>query len=533
MKKIFAWLILFFALFGLVDSGYLTYEEFKPQTNFTCSALIQETDSKIDCNQVLSGPYAYIGPVPVALLGFGYYLVVFTLALAQLLTLKQPYHLGQTLTGKLKNSPSWLKHTAYAELIALITGVGLLFTSYLVYLMAFVIKYWCYYCLISAASTTSLFLLSLFFWSRRYGHSPFLIKKALFVIERTLYRYIFKPVVFLFDAEKVHNLITAFGVLMGKCRLTQQVANLLFSFYHPKLKSTILNIEFPNPVGLSAGFDYNGQLTQILPSIGFGWHTIGTVTLEPYEGNPPPRLGRFPRSKALLVNKGLKSLGAKKVIANLKKVKFKIPTAVSIASTNKHFANTKEQMLDILTSFRLFEKSGLKHTLYELNISCPNTFGGEPFTTCPRLDVLLSALDKLKLTKPVLIKMPIDQSKKETLAMLKVIDKHNIAGVIFGNLTKDKHNPAVTPEDRKKWQKMKGNLSGKQTFERSNAFIRLTRKHFGKRFIIVGTGGIFNGADARAKIEAGADLVQLITGMIYNGPQTVGEINLEIATSTT
>ena len=282
-------------------------------------------------------------------------------------------------------------------------------------------------------------------------------------------------------------------------------------------------------MGLSAGFDYNGNLTGILPSVGFGWHTIGTVTLQPYAGNQKPRLGRFPKSQALLVNKGLKNIGAVEIIKKLKNVEFKIPTGISIASTNKHFNTPKLQIADIIECFKLFEKSKVKHAYYELNISCPNTFGGEPFNTTERLEALLHALDSLKIKRPVYVKMPIDQSEKETLQLLKVIDKHKIAGVIMGNLTKDKTNPAVDPQEVEQWHNKRGNLSGKPTFERSNALIALTKKHFKNRFTIIGTGGIFTPEDAQKKIELGADLVQLITGMIYKGPQLIGSINRELA----
>ncbi len=123
------------------------------------------------------------------------------------------------------------------------------------------------------------------------------------------------------------------------------------------------------------------------------------------------------------------------------------------------------------------------------------------------------------------IKMPIDQSWAETDAMLKVIAKHNVQGIIIGNLTKDKTNPDVHDLDRREWQTKPGNLSGKPTWNRSNQLIKLTRKHYGRRFTIIGTGGIFSGADAQEKMKCGADLVQLITGMIYQGPQLIGQIN--------
>jgi dihydroorotate dehydrogenase len=138
-------------------------------------------------------------------------------------------------------------------------------------------------------------------------------------------------------------------------------------------------------------------------------------------------------------------------------------------------------------------------------------------------------MDQLQLQRPLYVKMPIDQSWEATLALLNVLKKHAVQGVIFGNLTKDKTNPLVHPEDRKIWRQHKGNVSGKPTWKRSNKLIRLTREQFGSRFTIIGTGGIFNGQDAQEKMVAGADIVQLITGMVFKGPQVIGRINYHLA----
>jgi dihydroorotate dehydrogenase len=344
-----------------------------------------------------------------------------------------------------------------------------------------------------------------------------------------VYKNFLKPRFFLRDPEDMHNQNVRLGQALGKIAPLRIMVDWLWAYHNPVLNKTIDGITFPNPIGLSAGFDYNGKLTGILPSVGFGFHTIGTVTLHSYEGNPRPRLGRFPRSQALLVNKGLKNDGAEQVIKRLEKCTFQIPTGISIASTNKPFTSEKEQIEDIVECFKLFEKSKVKHAYYELNISCPNTFGGEPFTSAERLKQLMKSIDQLKLTRPLYVKMPIDHTQKETLAMLEVLARHNTHGVIFGNLTKDKNNPAVHPIDRKMWKLRKGNLSGKPTWERSNTLVLLTRKHFKDRFTIIGTGGVFSGRDARYKINFGADLIQLITGMIYEGPQVIGSINQYLA----
>lgn len=343
-----------------------------------------------------------------------------------------------------------------------------------------------------------------------------------------VYRSALKPVFFQLDPELVHNHMVSMGALIGKSSWLRQLVQVAWAHKSEKLVVEKDGIRFPNPVGLSAGFDYNADLINILPAVGFGFHTVGTVTLEPYQGNPTPRLARFPRSQALLVNKGLKNLGAEAVIRKLTGVVMPIPVGISIASTNRSFKNEREQIENITSCFRLFERSQVQHAYYELNISCPNTFGGEPFTTPEKLTRLMKKMDGLKLKRPLYVKMPIDQDKNETLQLLKVLDKANVQGVIFGNLTKDKTNPAVHPEDQAIWRGRKGNVSGKPTEHRSNLLIALTKKHYKSRFTIIGTGGIFSGSDALKKIKLGADLVQLITGMIYQGPQVIGQINLSL-----
>lgn len=345
------------------------------------------------------------------------------------------------------------------------------------------------------------------------------------------YQNLVKKILFLIDAETVHHTFLNLGSLMGTNFVTRGLVASIYKYDHKNLEQTLNGIKFTNPVGLSAGFDYNGDLTGILPDLGFGWHTIGTVTFEAYGGNKKPRLGRFPDSKALLVNKGLKGIGTRAIIKKLSGKKFRIPTGISIASTNKHFDSIEDQLKDIAQSFTLFEQSNLDHSYYEMNISCPNTFGGEPFFDPKRLNALLTVLDNLKILKPVYIKMPIDQSESETLAMFKVIKQHNIQGLILGNLTKDHNNPAVTKADRAKWAKMQGNLSGKPTWERSNKLVKLAKAEL-PGYTIIGTGGIFSKEDAAHKMELGADLVQLISGMVFNGPQLIGQINQYLALRT-
>ena len=497
-------------LIGIADASYLAYEELQ--------GIVPPCGSGFSCGEVLSSPYAHIGPVPLYALGLLFYLTLFILGVATILELDIKGFVPKKLQS----------FATLPQLFTTLATLGGLFSLYLVFIMAFVIKGWCLYCLISAATSMTLFFVSWKYFSMTQKKPHLLLKTISHTIFNFLYTQLLKPVLFLFDPETIHTAFTKAGYILGQNSLTRSLTNWIFSYNSPTTAVTFNGISFPNKIGLCAGFDYNGEKARILGPVGFGFHTIGTVTAQPYQGNPKPRLGRLPDSKALIVNKGLKSLGAKTIIAKLSGIHFSVPVGISIASTNTHFDSDHEQVMDVIKSFVLFEKSQVHHSYYELNISCPNTFGGEPFTTPNRLEQLLSVIDTLELSKPLYIKMPIDQSEKETLALLRVSAAHTVQGVIFGNLTKDKNNPAVTDADRKIWKQRKGNLSGQPTFERSNNLIKLTKKNFKNRFTIVGCGGIFDTKTAQTKLDAGADLLQLITGMIYNGPQTIGTINREL-----
>jgi dihydroorotate dehydrogenase len=287
-------------------------------------------------------------------------------------------------------------------------------------------------------------------------------------------------------------------------------------------------MNFKTPVGLAAGFDYEARLTQILYTLGFSFQSIGTITRQPCAGNAKPRLGRLPLSKSLLVNKGFRNPGAKAVIRKLTGLNFYNPVGVSLGQTNTNRVYTRASvMADILGSFQLFEKSSVAHQYYELNISCPNLKTAFNFYNPKNLDYLLSGIDALELTRPIFVKMPISEPDAVILELLKVISKHSPVGVIIGNLHKDRLDSAIVPSERQGLGP--GNLSGKATFNRSNHLIALTYRHFHSKLLIIGCGGVFTPADAYLKIQLGASLIQLITGMIFQGPQLVAQVNYGLA----
>lgn len=344
----------------------------------------------------------------------------------------------------------------------------------------------------------------------------------------SVYQNFAKDLLFKLDPHKVHSGFVNIGYEVGQSSLIKQITSWSFRYDNKKLTQKIAGVEFPNPIGLAAGFDYEAKLTQVLPSIGFGFSTVGSITYQPYQGNPLPMLGRLPKSQSLMVNKGFKNEGIKKVLQKLKDCKFSQPVGISIGKTNTLDHKTQVQAVaDIIASFKLLQKSRVPFSYYELNISCPNLMGTIEFYSAKNLAQLLGAVAKLKLAKPIFIKMPINKTDPEILQMLRIITKYPIAGVILGNLQKDRKNKTLVKSEVANFPV--GNFSGKPCQRRSNELIKLAYQHYKNKLIIIGCGGVFSAQDAYKKIRLGASLVQLITGMIFMGPQLPGQINLELA----
>lgn len=304
----------------------------------------------------------------------------------------------------------------------------------------------------------------------------------------------------------------------------------LYSYKNKSLKKNVLGVDFENPVGLAAGFDYDGHLAKTMKHMGFGFNTVGTVTAKPYEGNRPPRLGRLVKSQSILVNKGFKSEGAVKIARMLDAKKLEGHTVgISIGSSNIPSVNTVEKAIrDYLFTFNLFKtKPYIKY--FELNISCPNTAMKESFLNIQNFDKLVREITKLNLSQPIFVKMPSEITLQDAEKLVAIGLKYSIKGYIFSNLVKDRSNKFFVKSEIEKVANLKGNFSGKPCFENSNKLLKHIRNKFGNKVALIGLGGIFTPQDAIKKFESGADLVQLITGMIFEGPQIAGEINEELA----
>lgn len=478
-------------LLGLADSVFLTYEHYA-LTNIGCPV-----SPWINCLAVTTSKYSEILGIPLAVMGIIYYLFMI-------------FFLYKGRNEKM-----------FRHFLLLTSSIGVLFSIYLIFVQAALIKVFCFYCLLSAAISFLILGLTMIFFEKEW--------KTL-IVDTFGYAYtiVLKPILFKFDAEKVHVSMVAIGENLPKFIL--KFFNLIFVKKYKNLNTKYLGINFTTPIGLAAGFDYEARLTQTLPFMGFGFQSVGTITNNAYQGNPSPRLGRLPKSKSLLVNKGYKNLGIKETVAKLARLKFKFPVGFSIGRTNTSELDTVEKSIkDIIRAFKYTKSKKLKIAYYELNISCPNlvNYLHIDFYNLKNLDKLLTAINKLRLDKPLFIKMPIDQTDRHTKAMIKVIANHKVQGLIIGNLQTNKNNKLIIKKEANKFKM--GKYSGKPTFEDSNRIIRLVYKNFKDRFIIIGVGGVFNAGDAWIKFTNGASLVQLITGMIFEGPQLIAQINRDLS----
>lgn len=334
-----------------------------------------------------------------------------------------------------------------------------------------------------------------------------------------------KKAFFKLDPELVHDRMLFLGEMLGKILPLRILTKLVLNYDDKSLEQEILGIKFKNPVGLSAGFDKNAKLIKILPSVGFAYGEFGSVTYKSYEGNPKPRLYRLPKSKALTVYYGLKNEGVGPILERIRKIRFKksdFVIGVSVARTNsKETVEINAGIDDYTNCLREVVSSRLAQFV-TINISCPNTFAGEPFTTPERLEKLLKSVVILNINIPIFIKMPIDLPWDEFDRLLEIIVHYKFNGVVIGNLTKNRQSELIKDYIS---EEIKGGISGLPTQQLSDELIRRTYLKYGDKLVIIGVGGIFSAKDAYRKIKLGASLVQLITGMIYEGPQLIGSIN--------
>lgn len=320
-------------------------------------------------------------------------------------------------------------------------------------------------------------------------------------------------ILFQFDPEKVHIFFIKLGKKIQKIKFARRMFRYWFRYQNQRLEQNILGIKFKNPIGLSAGFDKNGEIINLIEDLGFGFEEIGSISAKPCKGNKGIRLKRRTKKKSLWVNLGLNNEGVDKICARLAGKKFNIPVGLNIAKTNcTETINLKKAIEDYIYTIKKFYSCKIGD-YFTINISCPNV-REISFAPSQLLDELMKKISRAKIKKPIFIKLSPTISEKELDKIIELSNKYPIAGFICSNLLKSESG---------------GGLSGKELQKSADDLIAEVYKKTKGEKIIIGVGGIFNEEDVYKKIKLGANLVQLITGMIYEGPAVVGKINHRLA----
>ncbi len=331
-----------------------------------------------------------------------------------------------------------------------------------------------------------------------------------------MYKSLIRPVLFRFDPEKVHYF--TFSVLKNfpfaaRLFLPKPVAD-------PRLEREVFGLKFKNPVGLAAGFDKDAKMFQELSDLGFGFIEIGTLTPKPQDGNPKKRLFRLKEDQAIINRMGFNNGGVEAAVERLRKNK----NVLIGGNIGKNKVTPNEHAAD--DYIICFEKLFPVVDYFVVNVSSPNTPNLRELQDKKPLTELLGTLQQLnskkERPKPILLKIAPDLSDEQLLDIIDIVQETQIAGVIATNTTLSREG--LQSENKQET----GGLSGKPLTKRSTEVIRFLSEKSGKAFPIIGVGGIHTAEDALEKLEAGASLVQLYTGFIYEGPGLIGEINRRV-----
>lgn len=340
------------------------------------------------------------------------------------------------------------------------------------------------------------------------------------------YKYLIRPILFKLEADKAHELTVNAVSNLIKFPGAKGLTGALYGTSHPSLHQKIWGLNFDNPIGLAAGFDKNGTLLPLMEKLGFGFIEVGSITADANSGNPLPRSFRLPDDQSLINRLGLNNDGAKTIIKRLKKASVSIPLGINIAKTHDPDIMGKKALDDYKFSYDLAHDVADYITI---NVSCPNTTEGKTFEDAETLHSLLQHLEigKDASSPPVLIKLSVDLSPSHLKELLDVCEAFAVSGYVATNTSSKRvglNTSSGTIETIGA-----GGLSGAVIRDESTKKIRQIFDYTKGEKTIIGVGGIFTAEDALEKILAGADLIQIYTGMIYEGPRIVKTINDGIA----
>jgi dihydroorotate dehydrogenase len=333
----------------------------------------------------------------------------------------------------------------------------------------------------------------------------------------SIYTSLFRPLAFRLEAEQAHHIAIKLG---SKMNWTARWVRPLLAVSDPRLEVEVAGLKFPHPIGLAAGYDKSGHSVPTLASLGFGSIEIGSISIDPSNGNPKPRLWRLPEDRALLVHYGMQNDGAHAVAQRVQGLRLSVPLGINIGITNRGKDAPPLDPDSIVGEYANAARLLASHANYlMLNLSCPNTPDGRDFfLDGGNMRACIAALKPLRLKIPVFMKVSSAGGFEAVERVLAAAEGHNfIAGFMF-NQVPGKPDKLKSPDAL--WRSLPGTVAGPPCVYREPmaCTAECYRRMDKRRYVLISAGGVTTAEDAYAKICNGASLVQLFTAMIYEGP---------------
>jgi len=345
-----------------------------------------------------------------------------------------------------------------------------------------------------------------------------------------MYKLLIRPIFFAFDPEKIHHFTFSLIKFLSKIPFAPSIIRGMYQVNDARLEREVFGLKFKNPVGLAAGFDKEAKLYNELANFGFGFIEIGTITPKGQPGNPKKRLFRLKADQGIINRMGFNNQGLESAIKNLRKRNTKLIIGGNIGK------NTATKPEDYTADYEACFKALHPYVDYfVVNVSCPNVGSHAKLQDKGYLLELLGSLKNLnsqeKIQKPIVLKIAPDLNNQQLDEIVEVVAEANIDGVIASNTSVNREGLKASKEQLEAIGN--GGLSGKPITERSTKVIKYLSDKSNRAFPIIGVGGIHSAEDAVEKLNAGADLVQIYTGFIYEGPSLIKKINKAILSDLT
>lgn len=344
-----------------------------------------------------------------------------------------------------------------------------------------------------------------------------------------MYKHILKPILFGFSPETAHNMLFSMLSVLRHIPFAHSTIRAIYRKDSPSLEREVFGIRFPNPVGLAGGLDKNGEFYNDMANFGFGFVEIGSLTPLPQDGNPKPRCWRVPGDKALINRFGINNKGVRNAVEHLKKERPEVIVAANI-SKNANSMN-EEASRDYETAFSLLYDFV---DMFVVNVSCPNVVGLTALQDISFLSDIVDRLLDLRMLydsyKPILLKVSPDLSHEQLDEIIDYCLRSGIDGIVAGNTTRSREG--LTTISREKIEQIgNGGMSGAPVHQKNLALVRYIHERSGGKLPIIGVGGIMSPEDAKEMLDAGASLIEIYTGFIYEGPALIKHIIKHLETS--